>query len=82
MENTLHESIESRVNVALDSVRQYLQADGGDIALVEITDDHVVKVRLLGACCTCDMSYQTLKLGVETTIKRNIPEIKEVVAVD
>jgi Fe-S cluster biogenesis protein NfuA len=71
----------NRVNKTLDSVRPYLQADGGDISLVELTEDLVLKVKLLGACSGCPFSMQTLKAGVEQAIRRDIPEIKEVVAV-
>lgn len=71
----------NRVNETLDSVRPYLQADGGDISIVELTEDLVLKVKLLGACSGCPFSMQTLKAGVEQAIKRDIPEIKEVVAV-
>ena len=81
MEKTNNNLIE-RINKAIDTVRPYLQTDGGDIAFVELTDDNVVKVKLLGACYTCPMSLQTLKLGVERTIQNAVPEIKEVVAVD
>lgn len=76
-ENTISEKIEK----GLEKIRPYLQADGGDITLLEITDDMVVKVRLLGACGSCPMSMQTLKAGVEFTLKRIAPEIKEVVNV-
>ena len=62
-------------------VRPYLQADGGDIELVEVTDDNIVKVRLKGACRGCPYSVQTLKSGVEKAIVREVPEIKEVVEV-
>ncbi len=71
-----------RINAGLEKIRPYLQADGGDIALVEVTDDMTVKVKLLGACGTCPMSMQTLKAGVEHTLKKAIPEIKQVVNVD
>ena len=74
--------IEERILQAMDKVRPYLQTDGGDISFVELTDDFVVKVKLLGACYTCSMSMQTLKLGVEKTIKNAVPEIKEVVAIE
>ncbi len=69
------------VKLALDGIRPYLQADGGDISIVEITDDMVVKVRLQGACEGCPMSIQTLKGGVEMVIKSNVPAIKDVIAV-
>ncbi len=72
----------SRINEALDTIRPYLQSDGGDISFVELTDDMVVKVKLLGACGTCPVSMMTLKAGVEHTIKQQIPEIKEVIAVN
>ncbi|MEA3444847.1 MAG: NifU family protein [Bacteroidota bacterium] len=75
-----HNTIE-RINMGLDKIRPYLQADGGDITFVEITDDMVVKVKLLGACGTCPMSIQTLKAGVEFTLKQMLPEIKEVINV-
>ncbi len=75
-------NIEERILHAIDKVRPYLQTDGGDISFVELTDDFVVKVKLLGACYTCSMSMQTLKLGVEKTIKNAVPEIKEVVAIE
>ncbi|HBF88302.1 MAG TPA: hypothetical protein DDX39_06630 [Bacteroidales bacterium] len=70
-----------KVKDALEKVRPYLQADGGDITLVEVTDDMIVKVKLLGACGACPYSLQTLKNGVEHALKREIPEIKEVVSV-
>jgi len=69
------------VKIALEGIRPYLQADGGDISIVELTDDMVVRVRLQGACDGCPMSIQTLKNGVEMVIKNNVPVIKEVVAV-
>jgi Fe-S cluster biogenesis protein NfuA len=70
-----------RVNSALQRVRPYLQSDGGDIDLVEITPDNVVKVRLTGACNGCPYSMMTLKAGVEQALIKEVPEIKEVVAV-
>ncbi|PIQ35216.1 MAG: hypothetical protein COW63_01685 [Bacteroidetes bacterium CG18_big_fil_WC_8_21_14_2_50_41_14] len=66
----------------LDQVRPYLQADGGDIKFIGLTDDLVVNVELTGACGSCAFSTMTLKNGVEATLKRVIPEIKEVVAVN
>ncbi len=75
------EEILNRVNETLNMVRPYLQADGGDITVVDLTDDFILKVKLLGACGSCPFSIQTLKAGVEQAIKRDIPEIVEVVAV-
>ncbi len=74
------EELLERVEATLAKVRPYLQADGGDIEVVELTDDNVLKVRLTGACHGCPFSMQTLKAGVEQAIKTDIPEIKEVVA--
>lgn len=68
------------VATTLEKVRPYLQADGGDIEVVELSDDNVLKVRLTGACHGCPFSMQTLKAGVEQAIKSDIPEIKEVVS--
>jgi len=76
------EAIKERVEIALEKIRPYLVADGGDIAMVEITDDMVLKVELKGACNGCPFSMQTLKAGVEIAVKKEVPEIKEVVDVN
>jgi len=69
------------INV-IDQVRPYLQQDGGDINFIEVTDDNVVNVELTGACGACPFSTMTLKNGVEATLRKVIPEIKEVVAIN
>ncbi len=74
------EELLKSVATTLEKVRPYLQADGGDIEVVELSDDNVLKVRLTGACHGCPFSMQTLKAGVEQAIKSDIPEIKEVVS--
>ena len=71
-----------KINDALNQIRPFLNDDGGDIELIEFTNDHIVKVRLLGACKSCSMSPSTLKGGVEEAIKRVVPEVKGVVAVE
>lgn len=71
-----------RVQEILDQVRPSLQADGGDVELVEITEDGIVRVRLKGACGSCPMSTMTLKMGIERALKSQIPEVKEVERVD
>lgn len=71
-----------RVEAALEKIRPFLVADGGDVKVLEITDDMVVKLELVGACESCPMSPMTMKAGVEEAIKRDIPEIKSVVAVN
>ena len=73
--------MKERVETALDKVRPFLRADGGDVELVEVTPEGVVKVRLTGACGGCPMSQMTLKHGVEKVLREEIPEIKEVVSV-
>ena len=70
-----------RINKAIETIRPYLQADGGDIILKEVTKDLVVKVQMTGACDGCPFSIQTLKSGVEQVIRKEVPEIKDVVAV-
>ena len=69
------------VKEILEQIRPALQADGGDIEFVELTEDGIVKVRLKGACGCCPMSTMTLKMGVERTLKEKLPAVKEVVAV-
>ena len=76
------EELISKVQNVLEQVRPYLQQDGGDIIFVELTDDNVVNVELTGACGSCPFSTMTLKNGVETTMKKALPEIKEVVAIN
>ncbi|MBE9512787.1 MAG: NifU family protein [Chloroflexi bacterium] len=70
-----------KVETALAQIRPALQADGGDVELVDVTDEGVVKLKLKGACSGCPMSAMTLKHGIERLLKQHIPEVKEVVAV-
>ncbi len=72
--------MKEKVEKALDKIRPALMADGGGVELVEVKDG-VVKVKLTGACGGCPMSQMTLKMGIEKSLKSEIPEIKEVVAV-
>jgi Fe-S cluster biogenesis protein NfuA len=71
-----------KISAAIEMVRPFLQNDGGDISLVEVTDDLTVRVELHGACGTCPYSLMTLKNGVEQAIRRDVPEIKEVVNIN
>ena len=71
----------TKVQEVLDRVRPYLQRDGGDVQLVDVTDDDVVKVKLTGACGHCPMSIMTLKGGIEAEMKKNFPGLKAVEAV-
>lgn len=72
----------NKIEAALDEIRPYLKTDGGDISLVEITDDYTVKVKLMGACETCHVSMMTLKNGVEVAVKNAVPKVKKVVEVN
>jgi Fe-S cluster biogenesis protein NfuA len=70
-----------KVEIALNSMRPFLQADGGDVELVDITDDMEVQLRLTGNCSSCNISHITMKAGIENGIKNAIPEIKRVIAI-
>ena len=76
------EAIKERVEKALEKIRPYLVADGGDISVVDITENMVLEVELKGACHGCPFSMQTLKAGVEMAVRKEVPEIKEVVDVN
>lgn len=76
----IHE-LHDKVELALNNIRPFLQSDGGDIELLEITEDNVAKVKLVGACGSCKMSASTMKAGVEATVKNFVPEIIAVEAV-
>jgi Fe-S cluster biogenesis protein NfuA len=69
------------VETVLAKIKPSLQADGGDVELVEVTEDGVIKVRLTGSCSGCPMSQMTLKMGIERILKDEVPGVKEVVAV-
>ncbi len=73
--------MDKKVQSVLNKLRPSLQADGGDVELVEITSDGVVKVKLRGACSGCMMSQMTLKMGIEKAIKQEVPGVKEVISV-
>lgn len=73
---------EQKVEDALDSVRPFLKMDGGNVELVNIDDNNVVTLKLLGACSGCSMSHMTMRAGIEEAIKKALPEITSVVAVD
>lgn len=73
-------NIKERVSNALEKVRPYLQSDGGDIDLIDVSEDMTVKVKLTGACHGCPYSMQTLKAGVEQAIMKEVPEIRRVIS--
>ncbi|MDD2689754.1 MAG: NifU family protein [Candidatus Omnitrophica bacterium] len=72
--------MKEKVEKALDKIRPMLQADGGNVDLVEVTADGVVKLKLTGSCGCCPMSQMTLKMGIEKILKQEVPEIKEIIA--
>ena len=76
------EELTRKVENVIEQIRPYLKQDGGDIKLVEITDDNIVNVKLQGACGSCPYSMMTLKNGVETAVKKAIPEIQSVEAIN
>lgn len=76
------DTIYRKVEEALDTIRPYLEADGGNVEIIEITNNQTLKIELKGACKTCNMSHMTMKSGIEETIKRAVPEIKEVISVN
>ena len=75
-------SVQERVETTLQELRPYLEADGGDIRLVEITDDLVARIELMGACADCSMINMTLKGGVESALKKAVPELKAIEAIN
>jgi len=75
------EAMKERVKAVLEKIRPNLQADGGDVELVDVSDEGVVRVRLTGACKGCPMSQMTLKMGIQRYLQREVPEVKNVVSV-
>jgi Fe-S cluster biogenesis protein NfuA len=71
-----------QVEAALDEVRPYLKTDNGNVSIIEVTDDNIVRLKFEGACSSCSMSSMTLKAGIEETILRMVPQIKSVEAVN
>ncbi len=76
------QEVKEQVEKALDEIRPYLLNDGGNLSLVSIDEDLTVKIRLEGNCVSCRINHMTMKLGVEETIKKHVPQIKEVISVE
>jgi Fe-S cluster biogenesis protein NfuA len=81
METLNRTELEQKIEIALNSMRPFLQADGGDVELVDITDEMEVQLRLLGNCSSCSMSSMTMKAGIENGLKSAIPQITRVTAI-
>lgn len=79
---TPHDDVRDRIVQVLDAIRPGVKSDGGDLELVEITDDYRVRIRMLGACIGCPSSMITLKMGVERNLKLYVPEVASVEAVE
>ncbi len=77
----MSEDIKDKIEIALNGMRPFLQADGGDVELVEVTDEMEVKLRLVGNCSNCSMSSMTMKAGIESGIRNALPQITKVTAV-
>lgn len=75
-------SLLEQVETALNTIRPYLETDGGNVSVEEITPDNIVKLKLLGACGSCPMSIMTLKAGIEEAIKKAVPEINGIEAIN
>ena len=76
------EELTTKVRNVIDQIRPYLQADGGDVEFIDLTEDNTVNVRLLGTCGSCPYSLMTLKNGIESAVRRVLPEIRAVEAVN
>lgn len=74
--------MKSEVQKALNNIRPYLQADNGDVELVDVSEDGIVKVKLLGACADCPLSVMTLRAGIERSIMREVPAVRRIEAVN
>jgi Fe-S cluster biogenesis protein NfuA len=72
----------AKIEASLDTMRPYLKDDGGNVEIVDITDDMTVRLRLIGACSTCPQSFMTMKAGIETAIRQAVPEVKSVMAIN
>ena len=82
MTDAQREQMIKKVDYALEFVRPHLEVDGGNVEVVEVTDDMVVKVKWLGNCEGCNMTTMTMKAGIQETLKRKMPQIKDVIAIN
>ena len=77
----MHNKIIENIDKALDEIRPYLQADGGNVEIVELTKDMILKIKFIGACVVCESNEDTLKNGIESIVKRSFPEIKKIIEI-
>lgn len=76
-----HKQLIDKVQISLESIRPFLQRDGGDVELVDVSQDLEVSIKLVGTCASCNMSGMTMKTGIEESVKRAVPEIRSIVEV-
>jgi Fe-S cluster biogenesis protein NfuA len=76
-----HKQLIDKVQISLESIRPFLQRDGGDVELIDVSQDFEVSIKLVGTCASCNMSGMTMKNGIEESVKRAVPEIKSIVEV-
>lgn len=81
-EPNIDPELRDQIEEALDTIRPYLMADGGSVRLLNVTSDYVVELELLGACGSCPMSTMTLRAGIEQALKRSVPKVKRVEAIN
>ena len=74
----MNTELKSKVEAALESIRPYLEADGGNVRIAEVTEENVVKLEFVGACSSCPMSTMTFKAGVEEAIRKSVPEVTKI----
>lgn len=82
MQTMTYSEMVDKIEKSIDQLRPFFEADGGDIRLVEVTDEFMVKVKLMGACKECEMSNMTLKAGIEDAVKKAVPQIRGVEAIE
>ena len=82
MDSNSKEGLNTRIEAALNTIRPYLRADGGDVQIIDITESMDLHLKLLGACKTCSISEMTMTAGIEDAVKKAVPEIQNVIAVE
>lgn len=81
-QSVMEQDLINKVEKALDNIRPYLQADGGNVRVLELTESGILKLELLGACGSCPMSAMTFKAGIEEAVKREVPQVKAIEAIN
>ncbi len=82
MDNQIKTDFLQKIENALDTIRPHLELDGGNVAVVDLTDDMIVQIKWMGNCSACSMSSMTMRTGIEETLKNKVPEVKGVIALN